>query len=305
MDDMREHNHLGETASPTPYWRDAAHYAKRALLSHGRVTLAGRTYRVAYESRNVREEADFALLSRLATGRRCIFDIGANMGATTLVMMSAAHRRGRVFAFEASESSCLVLRENITLNGMADRVTVVNGVLAEASGLPAEFHWESVSPQASIVHASPTGRSISVHKPTISIDDYVSSTGVMPDFVKIDVEGAERRVLAGMKDTLRKCQAAVIVELHAWPTMDVGQNAQSMQPTLADIGYRMIQLDTLKTVRDASAFAGFPESHRGVQFRSRALLLPEDMPVPEAAVESATATTATPIATPTTTTATA
>lgn len=268
------------TVASRSYWRDAAHFTKRALLSNGLVTLAGQSHRVVYESRHLRDEPDFNILAALVPGRQCIFDVGASLGATTLVIASATDESTKIIAFEASESSCMVLHENVALNGIAERVSVVNAVVAERSGQVVNFDWCSLSPQGSIVR-SPLRNAISICKPTLSIDDYANSTGIIPDFVKIDVEGAERRVIEGMTETIRSGQFPIIVELHAWPDVSVADNAELVLSLAADVGYRMVDLASLSDVEDRSAYEGYPAAKNGVQFRARALLLPYSMSIPE------------------------
>ena len=43
----------------------------------------------------------------------------------------------------------------------------------------------------------------------IRIDTFLKGTSLLPDMVKIDVEGAEERVLKGMEETIAKCHPAI------------------------------------------------------------------------------------------------
>jgi FkbM family methyltransferase len=49
---------------------------------------------------------------------------------------------------------------------------------------------------------------------TITIDQYVNDTNIIPDIIKIDVEGAELNVLNGCKETLSKHKPKIILEIH-------------------------------------------------------------------------------------------
>ena len=46
-----------------------------------------------------------------------------------------------------------------------------------------------------------------------TIDHTVAERGIVPNFVKIDIEGAELDALRGMTETLKKCQPVVFIEI--------------------------------------------------------------------------------------------
>ena len=51
--------------------------------------------------------------------------------------------------------------------------------------------------------------------PTIMIDEVVRRMGVLPNVMKIDVEGAEFRVLQGARDTLLKVRPIIFLSTHS------------------------------------------------------------------------------------------
>jgi methyltransferase FkbM-like protein len=75
-----------------------------------------------------------------------------------------------------------------------------------------------------------TGQQLQVR--TITLDDFVIVDGHQPpNFVKIDVEGAESRVLMGAERVLRMARPTLLVDLHT-PEQDVAVGS-----ILADVGY--------------------------------------------------------------------
>ncbi len=242
------------THRPGVYWRDAAHFAKRVVWARTRRRLVNRDYLLAYESRHVREEFDYATLHSFAKGRACVMDVGANVGATTLVMADAAGAGAKIVAFEASEASCAIIRENARLNGLDDVISVVNAVVGRQSGHITSFFSQSVSPRGSVVAPPPEGADVIV-KPSLALDDFVRQTGTIPDFIKIDVEGAECDVLAGLSETLATVRPVVFVELHAWPSVSIVENAADLMRLIGSVGYRAVRADTGTTVQRAEDLA--------------------------------------------------
>lgn len=265
------------------YWAEAARALKRAVLGRRTIKLLGNKYSVAYEVSNVLASAtvDYLLIERFSAGLKCVFDIGANVGLTTLIMAASVdHESGEIYAFEACESSCLVIRENLLLNGYADKVRIINAVVSQRSGRTTEFHWDFVSPNSSQFSTTSSGMSIALTKASLALDDFVFCSKLSPAFIKIDVEGAEAEVVHGMKNTLEKYRPIVLVELHAWPGKPVAENVADILDVLATVNYEMIDLRTKRLVNDRRFFKDVPAINSGVQAQARAVLRPAERQLP-------------------------
>jgi FkbM family methyltransferase len=140
-----------------------------------------------------------------------VVDVGANVGYNTVYASGRVGPTGRVVAIEPAADNIGVLRENIAANGL-DNV-VVRPVAAGRSHEVRELFLRgetsavnSLFPES--VYAAVTG----VERVRVApLDDLVD---VDPDLVKIDVEGAELDVLAGMTRLLRRPGIRLIVEWH-------------------------------------------------------------------------------------------
>jgi hypothetical protein len=56
--------------------------------------------------------------------------------------------------------------------------------------------------------------------PTITVDTFVTLSGVLPDLIKMDVEGAEFDVLSGAEDTLRTAKPILFLSVHSGELYD-------------------------------------------------------------------------------------
>ena len=84
--------------------------------------------------------------------------------------------------------------------------------------------------------------------PCVTIDDLVSAgRAPPPTVVKIDVEGAELDVLAGMRETIAAHQPAIICELH--------DTHAAFVAAMEACGYRVINLEGTLPMREAGASA--------------------------------------------------
>jgi FkbM family methyltransferase len=254
-------------------WRAVLRSMKRALLSRHRETLVGHRYCLAYETRGRQEDEDYPLLADLARDAKTVFDVGANVGLTSLVMSAVLAEGGKVYAFEASESACLVIRENLLLNGLETRVEIVNAVVSESSGVVHRFNWNFVAGNASVAMDSPSGTQIPLNKASLALDDFVAQTRDPPNFVKIDVEGAERAVLSGMREVLQESRPIVLVEIHSWPEMSLQQNVSEILPVLHNADYGLFDVRDGHETTEAGKLRS---SGTSLYSRFWALLVPQE-----------------------------
>jgi FkbM family methyltransferase len=156
-----------------------------------------------------------------------LYDIGANVGTFSLV--AATHSRARVVAFEPGYSSFARLCENIQLNGCQHSIVPVPLPLADVNGMVG-FKYRSVDPGQSRHRLKPAVWSFRkgdrrskppiegrYEQPVLAIrlDDAVSRFHLPPpQHLKVDVDGAEERVLVGARRTLRsRTLRTVLIEV--------------------------------------------------------------------------------------------
>jgi FkbM family methyltransferase len=139
-----------------------------------------------------------------------VLDVGANVGAYTLLFSQWVGRAGRVVAFEPSPSAACSLRHHLDLNE-ADNVEVIDAAVSDHEGTAALYD-DGFAGRSSLIAVADCQSAVTVK--TTTIDGFCSQRSLTPDVVKIDVEGAEADVLRGARRTLASVRAAVFVEFH-------------------------------------------------------------------------------------------
>ena len=139
-----------------------------------------------------------------------LYDIGANVG--TFALVAARHSQARVVAFEPGYANFARLCDNIQLNGCQHAIVPVPLPLADRSGLVG-FKYRGIEPGQSRHKMQPEawrfrGPSAGTRyeQPVLAMTlDALTATFQLPPphHLKIDVDGAEERVLAGAPETLR------------------------------------------------------------------------------------------------------
>ena len=108
--------------------------------------------------------------------------------------------------------------------------------------------------------------------PTTTIDILVAEQGWAPDFIKIDVEGAEAKVLAGACQTARTARPWFMVEMHSPPELPMLENAALVLDWCRQNGYTPWYMKEAAVMNRPEMIA-----HRG---RCHLLLLPTDSAYP-------------------------
>ena len=174
------------------------------------------------------------------------FDLGANVGVVTALLSELVGPTGRVVAFEASPRVLPVLRENIERQPIANTSLVALAV-SDSVGATVGLHYNDSHVSDSVVYRSDDSKQ-TVQVSTITIDEHVARTQLVPNVIKMDIEGAEHLALAGMQDTLRRYAPHLVVE--TFPA------ARSMIAPLIAAGYRCFEPSTLRRIERASDVEG-------------------------------------------------
>lgn len=165
----------------------------------------------------------------------CFFDIGANCGVYSVVG-SIINPSLKVFAFEPSPRVFKALSSNVSGNQLQARVTALNMAIGSENGL-VSFH-ECVDATMSSLsvngYRGQPGSLITVECKTV--DAVVENLSIVPDFLKIDVEGFESAVLLGATNTLAVHRPRIVLEANP------GDNCAAVSEILGKYDYKFFNI---------------------------------------------------------------
>ena len=175
------------------------------------VKLVGERRSLAWLSGRVEPEVQSVLERELVTGGVFV-DAGASIGFFSLLAARIVGPTGRVIAFEPQPAAAASIRGNAALNAF-EQVTVVEAALSAG---PSTVVFQGVGTATAHVAGEDDAQGLRVS--CVSLDDFLAAhPSLVPDLVKIDVEGHEGAVLAGMRTTLAERAPALVIELHGSP----------------------------------------------------------------------------------------
>lgn len=176
------------------------------------------------------------LCSRLCAADGVVYDVGANVGTTTLFFARCVPR-GHVHSFEPSLQMREVLQRNIALNGITNVSVHAFGLSDRASKGSLQLAHAGNPGSAFFIDGGDGGDVVDVRTMDAGMAGHAP-----PTFVKIDVEGLELRVLRGGANTITAHRPALIVEINRAALERAGTDTDAVAALLRQWGYRLLFL---------------------------------------------------------------
>ena len=170
------------------------------------------------------------------------YDVGANVGAYSLIASKAFNGSVKVFAFEPAFLNFTQLCRNVFLNQCQESITPLSVALSDKTSIDS-FNYHDLIPGGSL-HT--LGEAIDykgdrfdpvLKQPVLGFrtDDLITQFNLpLPAHIKIDVDGIELSVLKGAEQTLSDhTLRSIVVELEA------GEGEQLITEFLSQRGFRL------------------------------------------------------------------
>lgn len=184
------------------------------------------------------------LISELSNSR-CFVDVGTHLGYYTC-LASKILTKGYIYGFEMDKLSFNLLKKNINLNNIKN-VNVFNYAVGDTEGVVKFAKLKYPSSELSISMGGSSRKDLMVSVRSITLDDFFENKALKPDVVKIDVEGAEMKVLKGMKNLLEKNDIKLYLEIHPWNYKSFNTSSKEIISYLISLGYTVNEIENLRT----------------------------------------------------------
>ncbi len=178
-------------------------------------------------------------------------DVGANFGYYSLMAASAVGPSGHVFSFEPNPEICDHLRGTIRENKIANITVEQAGVSDEAGWSELFLPIQRGNNTATMV---PNAGGHPVRVPVVTLDEYLDRSHITRvDFLKIDVDGFEPRIIRGAQAAIRaKRIKAVLCEFCGEWLRAVGTTPRAHYDQLRSLGLRSVTEPTEATLENGN-----------------------------------------------------
>ena len=176
-----------------------------------------------------------------------VFDLGANYGIHSMLYSKLVGDKGRVYAFEPLPSNVADLKSHIQMNGIKN-IEVVQEAISNKKG-KAEFKIASHKGQGALQGIGKDSDDL-LRVDTDTLDDFCQSHNVYPDFIKVDIEGAEGFALEGFNEAVKRSYPFFAIDLHN-PRCD-----KAVGRFLSEHGYEVYRIKNsyLKGIKEQKKF---------------------------------------------------
>lgn len=182
------------------------------------------------------EPVETRVMDVLAEGASCIVDVGANIGYHAL-RLAMREPQATVHAFEPLPQTMEYLQRNVALNSLGSRVRTYNHGLSNTNAICDFFIAPDHGVNASLMNVASRDNARRVTCSTLTMDQWASHANAIPDFIKIDVEGAELLVLQGAQDTISKSSPKIFAEMLRKWAAPFGYHPNDVISFMATLGY--------------------------------------------------------------------
>jgi FkbM family methyltransferase len=159
-----------------------------------------------------------------------VIDIGANIGVYSFPISRLVGRTGRVFAYEPGAEARSFLQRSRDLN-KTDNLEIMPLALSDNQRVGRLLHGGSSELNA--LGDGGAGETVDI---TSLDDEDVARSWPPPDFVKIDAEGEEERILRGARDFLTRYSPLIMFEIKAG-----AKTNEQLRNLFPSLGYRLFR----------------------------------------------------------------
>jgi len=182
------------------------------------------------------ELPEYRYLEKKIQPNDTVIDVGANIGYYTLIFAKFVGKNGTVYAFEPEPNNFALLKKNIEVNDYHN-VILENKAVSNQNG----FANLEISNRIGEHKIIPERTKNTIQVQTITLDSIFQSK---IDFVKIDTEGYDFKVIDGMKKIIDRFHPKLMIELYPRLMEKAGLSLENSLIKLQSKGYDFFDMET-------------------------------------------------------------
>ena len=183
------------------------------------------------------EGSIFPLMMKTCKKKKCIIDIGAHIGLTTLPLSSVISKNSIIFSFEPSNVNNKYLSLHLKTNNIKN-VKVIDKLVGKKNSINVSF-YELSKPTGMNSIVKTKKKSFIQKKTQVSLDNFIKKNKLKPDLIKIDAEGSEIFILKGAINILKNYKPDIFLSVHKNHLKKLHLNLKELLTIIKEIGYKV------------------------------------------------------------------
>ena len=171
-----------------------------------------------------------------------VIDIGAHVGYYTLLMAQLVGENGKVYSFEPDPVNFQLLKKSVEINGF-ENVVLIQKAVSNITDKVKLFLGNDDSAINRIYDAKLGDTKESIDVESVTIDEYFKENDELVNFIKIDSEGSEVKIINGMKQFLSRNQELVMMtEFFPFLIKKSGDEPNQYLKSLEEFGFSLYNI---------------------------------------------------------------
>ena len=146
-----------------------------------------------------------------------IFDVGAHTGLFSLLACASNPATQAIVAFEPTARAHSRIQENLIVNAFVPRVKAERLAISNRAAVLEFMHYDDNYQIGTGASYLGTEKAYAITRreicEAVTLDQYIQTSGLVPELVKMDVEGAEIHALQGAHDLIQRRKATFLIEV--------------------------------------------------------------------------------------------
>ena len=189
-----------------------------------------------------REQSVMKAFERLISKQDVVIEVGGHIGYLSQYFSSLVGQQGRVIVFEPGSNNIPYIVKNteglpnvdLLLKGVSNfsgtAIFYEENITGQTNSLDGNFSGAEAVAKSHYREAEKIQNKISV----TTLDDYIQSAKILPNFLKIDVEGCDLKVLQGASECLKSCRALMV---------EATEDREAIVQELKNAGFQVLNED--------------------------------------------------------------
>ena len=171
-----------------------------------------------------------------------VIDVGAHVGYYTLLMAQLVGKNGKVYSFEPDPVNFELLKKSVEINGF-ENVVLIQKAVSDTTEKIKLFLGDNDSAINRIYDAKLGDAKKSIDVESITIDEYYKENDKLFNFIKIDSEGSEAKIINGMEKFLTKNRKLIMMtEFFPFLIKKSGDEPKQYLKSLENSGFELYNI---------------------------------------------------------------